>query len=1081
MLKGFLPKRRPRRKPRTRGQTLVEFALTLPIVVMMFFGIIEFARIFQAWIVLQNAARTAARYAVTGLCETCPDWIHPAQRGNDTGEALSCGDEASNPADRSDLQFNAFYGQGTMCDPTDIEHQGLIADYTRLWEIEQEGQRGAPALAIDNDQGGNIADRREDWGPGAGEWPDDQGPSEMRNRYEAGWFNVTVCSARSKIHNTDDPGLRYDLRGLYDEFPDDPARLECAVQKDNPADDASDTLNNSMIGLNQEDPGGPGEAVTIVVTFNHPLITPLGLTEYVRLRATRTMINESFRSSKVLGVPPMLAKPSSTPTNTKPATATDTPTVTYTPSATHTPSATATATATGTATNPATCALLDFADPNNPLTVSGRQIQANFLNQNEAALYLSGVYLAWPTIGDMYLDRMVMNGQAHWDGSDNDGNTYAGPTTYFGSPDPTWNSAANRTVLGSLPTAWRAEFLNGPSELSDYYTNLWDFNGTTFYFTDYAGVECTLTINEDLPPDPTNTPTHTPEPVCGYYTMSSAEFLAGGVVRFQITNPSDAVTPIRIERIRLHWVKRFASMVLDSISFGGSSAWDGTEVFSTGTSYNIDAPDADGFTDVGGVGSGAAITDGWLVNPMIYPGETVSMWVDFEGTSDPLDDHGVDASDFNGTMFYYNDFCEGEVEEVEPPVTTGTITVVLVSNPDDPQSVNFSGDLGGFSLIDNGGGGNTFGPTTLENGNYDVTITIPDGWEAQNISCSDSGSSVSGNTASVDLDAGEDVVCTFTIRPIPDPGYLTVNKEVTGGSTGSDFAFWNTDAGTFYLGAGESVTFEQSPDTGLWLEESSWGMPSGWTLDNIQCSGDEYYINLGSRGVWFFVGENETLTCTFTNRPVTPGNITVTKVTDPAGANQNFTFSRSWDGNFTLNAGGTDFMAFNDLDPGDYSINEINLPDGWSVNNINCNDPSGGTTVSGTRANISLAEGETVACTYTNRQVSPGQITIIKTVSGTTTINQDFNFSSTSGDSFTLNESGTNSWSSGDLAPGSYTITETAVSGYELESITCSSSPSGSTFSTNVSNGSVTINLDENTTATCTFVNGEDSGVIGGG
>src|SRR5512141_3013144 len=49
-----------------RGQTLVEFALTLPILLLLLFGIIEFGRIFQAWVTLQNAARTAVRYAITG-------------------------------------------------------------------------------------------------------------------------------------------------------------------------------------------------------------------------------------------------------------------------------------------------------------------------------------------------------------------------------------------------------------------------------------------------------------------------------------------------------------------------------------------------------------------------------------------------------------------------------------------------------------------------------------------------------------------------------------------------------------------------------------------------------------------------------------------------------------------------------------------------------------------------------------------------------------------------------------------------------------------------------------------------------
>jgi Flp pilus assembly protein TadG len=55
-----------RRAGPRRGQTLVEFALTLPILLMLLFGIIEFGRIFQAWVTIQNAARTAVRYAVTG-------------------------------------------------------------------------------------------------------------------------------------------------------------------------------------------------------------------------------------------------------------------------------------------------------------------------------------------------------------------------------------------------------------------------------------------------------------------------------------------------------------------------------------------------------------------------------------------------------------------------------------------------------------------------------------------------------------------------------------------------------------------------------------------------------------------------------------------------------------------------------------------------------------------------------------------------------------------------------------------------------------------------------------------------------
>ena len=44
------------------------------------------------------------------------------------------------------------------------------------------------------------------------------------------------------------------------------------------------------------DAGGPGDTVSIVVTFNHPLITPLGLASYLPLQARRVAVNEAFRA-----------------------------------------------------------------------------------------------------------------------------------------------------------------------------------------------------------------------------------------------------------------------------------------------------------------------------------------------------------------------------------------------------------------------------------------------------------------------------------------------------------------------------------------------------------------------------------------------------------------------------------------------------------------------------------------------------------------------------------------------------------------------------------------------------------------
>ena len=54
------------KKRRTQGQAILEFALILPVLLGLIFGIIEVARLFQSYLVITNAARFGMRYAVTG-------------------------------------------------------------------------------------------------------------------------------------------------------------------------------------------------------------------------------------------------------------------------------------------------------------------------------------------------------------------------------------------------------------------------------------------------------------------------------------------------------------------------------------------------------------------------------------------------------------------------------------------------------------------------------------------------------------------------------------------------------------------------------------------------------------------------------------------------------------------------------------------------------------------------------------------------------------------------------------------------------------------------------------------------------
>jgi Flp pilus assembly protein TadG len=52
-----------RRRPRSRGQSLVEFALTLPILILLVAGILELGRGYAFAMETSDAARDAARYA----------------------------------------------------------------------------------------------------------------------------------------------------------------------------------------------------------------------------------------------------------------------------------------------------------------------------------------------------------------------------------------------------------------------------------------------------------------------------------------------------------------------------------------------------------------------------------------------------------------------------------------------------------------------------------------------------------------------------------------------------------------------------------------------------------------------------------------------------------------------------------------------------------------------------------------------------------------------------------------------------------------------------------------------------------
>ena len=55
-----------------RGQAMVEFALVIPIFLMLLLGILQFGIIFNNYITLTDAARAGSRVAAVSRLEACP-------------------------------------------------------------------------------------------------------------------------------------------------------------------------------------------------------------------------------------------------------------------------------------------------------------------------------------------------------------------------------------------------------------------------------------------------------------------------------------------------------------------------------------------------------------------------------------------------------------------------------------------------------------------------------------------------------------------------------------------------------------------------------------------------------------------------------------------------------------------------------------------------------------------------------------------------------------------------------------------------------------------------------------------------
>ena len=396
---------------------------------------------------------------------------------------------------------------------------------------------------------------------------------------------------------------------------------------------------------------------------------------------------------------------------------------------------------------------------------------------------------------------------------------------------------------------------------------------------------------------------------------------------------------------------------------------------------------------------------------------------------------------------------------------TGTIEIEKQTTPAGGTGFGFTGtDLPGtsddtFSLDDDG-------VKTINNvptGTYHVSEDTKAGWDLTGIVCTDpdNGTTTSGSQATIDVDAGETVHCTFNNR---EEGKLIVKKETDPNGSTAQFDFdpaANLDAGpNFQLADGGSKSYDVDPGTYTVAELAK----ANWDLTSISCDDGDSTVSADT--ATFRIAAGETVTCTFNNRQ--EGKLIVKKETDPNGSTAQFDFDPAANldagPNFQLADGGSKSY---DVDPGTYTVAELAKAN-WDLTSISCDD--GDSTVSADTATFRIAAGETVTCTFNNRQ--EGKLIVKKeTDPNGSTAQFDFDPAANldAGPNFQLADGGSKSY---DVDPGTYTVAELAKANWDLTSISCDDGDS------TVSADTATFRIAAGETVTCTFNNRQEGKLI---
>src|SRR6185436_10590604 len=436
-----------------------------------------------------------------------------------------------------------------------------------------------------------------------------------------------------------------------------------------------------------------------------------------------------------------------------------------------------------------------------------------------------------------------------------------------------------------------------------------------------------------------------------------------------------------------------------------------------------------------------------------------------------------------------------------------TLTIIKDAIPDDPQDFAFTTTgtgpaafTAGFSLDDDADvtlpNTRTFTFPAAQLGVKTVTEAAVGGWSLTNLVCTGGGANTStaGSVATIGLDAGENVICTYTNTK---DATLTIIKDAIPDDP-QDFAFTTTGTGPAAFTAGFSldddadVTLPNTrtftfPAAQLGVKTVTEAAVSGWGLTNLVCTGGGANTSTAGSVATIGLDAGENVICTYTN---TKGSsITIIKDAIPDDP-QDFAFTTTGTGPAAFTAGfsldddadvtlpNTRTFTFPAAQLGVKTVTEAAVS-GWGLTNLVCTGGGANTSTAGSVATIGLDAGENVICTYTNTKGS--SITIIKdaipddpqdfafTTTGTGPAAFTAGFSLDDDADVTLPNTRTFTFPAAQL--GVKTVTEAAVSGWGLTNLVCT----GGGANTSTAGSVATIGLDAGENVICTYTNTKDA------